>query len=264
MSDLPGKPKRWIAPLLLAASVVALWSFPKFWYAKRSSDRVYWYAERENIPGWTYTPIPVAKAAEAVLVGDRMVNGDFTAPDRTVLRVFSAKRYHEKANEIGLFMHTPDRCWIQAGWKLEPAEPEVVEVDLHGVRIPLERRIFVGGGQRELVYFAGLVSGEPLPYRLDHHLSVAKRFQVKERSDNTGAAVRASDRQYWNRLWDSFTNRRQLLGPKHFFRISTPILGEDLGAADQRLKSFLPAWLPPVDYATEENEWRTRREQPGS
>ena len=259
MADLSQPRRIWIVPLIFAASISILWSFPNFWYTKRTGDKVYWYAERESVAGWNYTNIPVAKAAEALLVGDRLVNGEF-AKDGEFVRVFSAKRYEEKANEIGLFMHTPDRCWTQGGWKLEPVKPEVITVELHGASLPVERRIFVAQGLRELVYFGGTVGGEPLPYRLDHHLSVARRFQVKERADNTGAAVRATDPHYWNRLWDSFTNRRELLGPKHFFRISTPIDG-DLAAADQRLRAFLPQWLEPVEYRDEVTEWRTAKVQ---
>ena len=244
----------WFVPVIFAAAISILWSFPNFWYTKRTSDQVYWYAERTEVSEWGYTEVPIAKAAEAALVGDRLVNGEFARGGKFV-RVFSAKRYEEKANEIGLFMHTPDRCWTQGGWKLEPVEPDVITVDLHGARIPVERRIFVAQGLRELVYFGGTVGGEALPYRLDHHLSVARRFQVKERADNTGAMVRATDTHYWDRLWDSFTNRRQLLGPKHFFRISTPIDG-NIAAADQRLREFLPQWLEPVAYSDEENSWR--------
>lgn len=189
-------------------------------------------------------------------MGDRIVNGEFETKDGRSIRVFSAKRYEEKANEIGLFMHTPDRCWTQIGWRVEESTPEAIEVEVHGLKLPVERRIFVHGGHRELVYFAGLVGGEPLPYRLDHHLAVAKKYQVKNlRGDAAGAGLRAVDSQFWARLWDSFTNRRELLGPKHFLRISTRVAG-DVAAADKRLQDFLPLWLAPSDYSKEKGDWQ--------
>jgi hypothetical protein len=250
-------PKRiWIVPLVLATIVAGLWAFPGYWYTHRTSDRVHWFHEKEDLPGWNYEAIPISKAAEAALVGDRLVNGEFHSQGGQAVRVFSAKRYEEKANEIGLFMHTPDRCWTQIGWRVESALPEIIEVEVHGARIPVERRVFVNRNHRELVYFAGLVGGEPLPYRLDHHLSVAKKYQVKNlRGDAAGAGLRAADSQFWSRLWDSFTNRRELLGPKHFLRVSTP-LGWDIAAADQRLREFLPQWLEPADYAAERLKWK--------
>jgi hypothetical protein len=248
--------KALVLPLALTAAVAGLWAFPRVWYTQRSSEQVHWFFERESVEGWTYRDEPVGKAAENVLVGDRMVNGEFISQDGRMVRVFSAKRYEEKANEIGLFMHTPDRCWTQIGWRVEENLPEMIEVMVHGVTLPVERRIFVHQNHRELVYFAGLVGGEPLPYRLDHHLSVAKRYQVRNlRGDGASAGLRASDSQFWSRLWDSFTNRRELLGPKHFVRISTP-LGADVAAADRRLREFLPQWLAPVDYSKERAEWQ--------
>jgi hypothetical protein len=248
--------KALVLPFALAAAIAALWLFPKFWYTKRASEQVHWFFENEAVAGWTFQDQPVGKAAEAVLVGDRMVNGEFVSPEGRMVRVFSAKRYEEKANEIGLFMHTPDRCWTQIGWRVEENAPEMIEVEVHGVRLPVERRIFVHQNHRELVYFTGLVGGEPLPYRLDHHLSVAKKYQVKNlRGDAAGAGLRAADSQFWSRLWDSFENRRELWGPKHFLRISTP-LGRDVAAADKRLQEFLPMWLAPVDYSKERAEWK--------
>lgn len=251
--------KIWLVPLLLASMVGALWAFPAYWYTARGSAEMHWFVESEQAAGWNYTAVPIAKSAEAALVGDRLVNGEFVRAGKAV-RVFSAKRYEEKANEIGLFMHTPDRCWTQIGWRVEPSEPEVLEIELHGVRIPVERRVFVLNKHRELVYFAGLVGGEPLPYRLDHHLSVAKRYQV-QRGERTGAVLRASDRQFWGRLWESFTNRRQLLGPKQFVRISTPVAG-DIAAADKLLQEFLPLWLAPADYSEERAQWKLSAKAP--
>lgn len=252
----PSRPIRiWLVPLVCAACVGVLWAFPRFWYTARSGSEVHWFAERQDVPGWKYSDTPIAKAAEAALVADRMINGEYLGPGGKAVRVFSAKRYLEKSNEIGLFMHTPDRCWVHIGWRLEPSQPEVLDVNLHGVRIQVERRIFVLNRHRELVYFAGLVGGEPLPYRLDHHLSVAKRYKSDEKTAAPEAMLRASNRHFWDRLWDSFVNRRQLLGAKHFLRISTPLAG-DPAAADKLLQEFLQLWLAPGDYSNERNEWK--------
>jgi hypothetical protein len=242
--------RKWLMPVLSTAAIVLLWVFPSLWYTQRSSEKGSWLAEQQQIDGWRYEAIPVAQAAESALVADRLVNGEFENPQGAKVRVFSAKRYQEKANEIGLFIHTPDRCWSQAGWKVEPADPQVVEVEVHGIRIPFERRIFTSPVQRELVYFAGMIGGQPLPYRLDHHLSIAMRQGQGKDVDGTGTTLRASDSRFWVRLWDSFLSRRQLLGAKHFLRISTPV-GADVAASDERLREFLPKWLKPTDYATE-------------
>jgi hypothetical protein len=132
---------------------------------------------------------------------------------------------------------------------------------VHGVKMTFERRVFVGGGQKELVYFGGLVGGQPLPYRLDHNLSVGMRFASTEavKGKSRGFLSRAVDQRLWGRVWDGFASRRQLLGPKQFIRLSTPLPGGDAGAADQLLRNFLESWLEPVDYESELAAWTARK-----
>ncbi|MCP5519041.1 MAG: exosortase-associated EpsI family protein [Verrucomicrobiales bacterium] len=245
----------------LAALVGLLWLFPSFWYtASDTQSRRVWLSSRTQIDGWTFGEEVVAESAERLLVADELFSGAFTnQTDRTVIRAFTAKRFTSNSRDIGLFVHTPDRCWTQGGWKLQAVEPTFVEATVHGVPMVFERRVFVSGGHRELVYFGGLVGGQPLPYRLDHNYSVALKYQV-ERSgsgrDGRGAGQRAFDPLFWGRIWDSFVARRALLGPKQFVRISTTLRGGDLGQADAALLAFLPLWLQPVDFEQELAAWR--------
>jgi hypothetical protein len=248
---MPSERKKiWVAPAALCIVLAVLWAFPKIWYTRKGEEQAIWFAERSDIEGWKYTSVPVDKAAERALVADRTVNGEFdrgAAP----IRVFSAKRYEEKANEIGLFVHTPDRCWTEGGWTVEPVAPDIVEVTVHGARMTMERRVFDFKGSKELVYFCGLVGGQPLPYRLDHNLSVGMRIARKDGKDAAMAATRASDTLFWNRLWKSFASRRALSGPKQFIRVSTPILNGDTKRADEILQQFIPLWLVPGNYSGE-------------
>jgi hypothetical protein len=240
-----------IVPIVLSVLVAALWSFPSVWYTKTGNDQPHWFGENTNISGWDYVPVPVSASAERTLVADRVVNGEFNRAGRDPIRVFSAKRFEEKVNEIGLFVHTPDRCWVESGWKIEPIAPDLRALELHGLKILVERRIFNFKEARELVYFFGLVGGAPLPYRLDHNLSVGVRSKLAQPDTSRTALVRVSDTHYWSRLWESFTSRRELFGPKQFIRISTPVHGEDLHEADQRLEKFLGEWLLQSDYQEE-------------
>ncbi|MFO1496822.1 MAG: hypothetical protein U1G07_00240 [Verrucomicrobiota bacterium] len=141
---------------------------------------------------------------------------------------------------------------------MEPLQPEFRALHLHGLPITFERRLFTAGAQRELVYFAGLVGGQPLPYRLDHNLSVGMKHALKLASDNSGSSLRASDRRFWRRVWDSFVARRPLAGPKQFIRVSTPVKDDDIGKADALLEDFLARWLQPVPYQTELAAWRQK------
>lgn len=243
-----------IVPTVLSALILLAWGFPGFWYRSDGVGPSHWLAEKSEVPGWGYRAIPVDESAEKVLVADRMVNGIFTNTTGSQIYVFSAKRFEEKANEIGLFIHTPDRCWVQIGWRVEPdAAPDFKEITLHGAKVRVERRIFDYRGRRELVYFFGLQNGAPLPYRLDHYLNAALRAGGNK---SERPQVQATDLHFWRRLWDSFKGRQEFLGPKQFIRISTGVTMDGESAADQQLERFLHQWLIPSDFAEEKKQWQ--------
>lgn len=247
-----------VSVCFLTALIVGLYFFPMVWYTGSApGEKAIWLAEKEDALGKTYKAIPVDAAAERVLVADRLVNGELSGTNGRSVRVFSAKRYNEKQNEIGLFVHTPDRCWTENGWRIEPTAPDYLEISVHGVMLKLERRIFLGGGARELVYFGGLVGGQPLPYRLDHNLSVGMKVALRSANATAGSKFRASDGLLWKRVWESFTSRRPLLGPKQFVRVSTQIQGDNVDEADALLRETLEQWLQPVDYRQELNQWNS-------
>jgi hypothetical protein len=236
----------WIVPAALAAVVLGLWLFPTLWFTAQAAHAKISFTENREIEGWSFEEIPISQAAERSLIADQIVNGEFRSSDGEAIRVFSAKRHTDNPNEIGLFVHTPDRCWVEGGWKLESASPDFIEVNLHGSLIKFERRIFQYGNNKELVYFGGLIDGEVLPYRLDHNLSIAARSVLKESRSASVQTPPTSKLHFWQRLWTSFSSRTKLSGPKHFFRISTPIRSESVEKADRRLVGFLQNWLIPT------------------
>jgi len=245
-----------VALILFSGVIGTLWAFPSFWYANRRTNADYaWFAEQTQIAGWEHRKVPIGKSAEAILVADRIVNGEFSQPDGRNVLVYSAKRYLEKENEIGLFSHTPDRCWTATGWKIDPAEPSFIKVPVDGIEILFERRIFVAGMQRQLVYFGALVGGKPLPYRIDQYLVASTKRKDGVRGDSEGTWQRLKQPRLWSWAWDSFINRTPLSGPQQFFRVSTPIRGSNVAEADDLLMQFLPQWLVRTEYASEFAAW---------
>src|SRR4051812_16828909 len=97
--------------------VGGFWAFPSFWYTKTGPGQFTWLSENTNIVDWSYTPTAVEKSQEAALDADKAVSGEFTKGSESV-QVFGAKRFSDDPNAIGLFVHTPDRCWVESGWKL--------------------------------------------------------------------------------------------------------------------------------------------------
>ncbi|HEY9175911.1 MAG TPA: hypothetical protein VI136_26825 [Verrucomicrobiae bacterium] len=264
-----------LAVLLFAVTVGVLWAFPAYWYRGAAKDAQFlWLSEQTNVAGWTFKDIPIGEAAEAVLVGDRSVNGEFSSGDAArVIRVFSIKRYLQKENEIGLFSHTPDRCWTGAGWKIELIKPESLECQIHGLAVRFERRLFVHEEMKELVYFGAIAGGKALPYRLDQYLTASLERTEKAKRDQETTLFRLRSGRMWGWTWDSFVHRTAFGGPQQFIRISTPVGGsvgflrsaapthDELRQADKRLQDFLPRWLLPVDYTQEYNEWKASKIQ---
>ena len=202
-----------LSSALLSGLVLILWIFPALWYSSSDlSQKRVWLSGQNDIDGWSFETMPVSKSAESVLVADQLISGEYSQGDRKV-RVFLAKRYVENNNDIGLFVHTPDRCWVQSGWRILPSEPNIVRIPVHGIILSLERRIFVSGQHHELAYFGGLLGGQSLPYRLDHNLGVALQISMNV----SGKEKRGSwipDALLFQRMWESFTSRLPLSGPK--------------------------------------------------
>lgn len=246
-----------------AIVILILWFFPRVWYTRTGdAGEFVWLVENSEASGWDFKNIPVGQAAESVLVADRILNGEFRATlSPVVVRVFSAKRYLNKENEIGLFSHTPDRCWTDAGWEIQPIAPEEIECSIQGLKVRFERRLFVHEAQKELVYFGALVGGKPLPYRLDQYLAAGLKRSSFAGGDAKGGWSRVKSTRVWGWMLDCFTQRTPLCGPQHFIRISTPATNENLAAADDVLRNFLTQWLSKTDYADEFARWRAQEEK---
>ena len=228
--------------LFMSLLVVVLWQLPRVWYTRTETKlgrpR---FTVIDPVEGWTFTEAPREEALEGILVADRVLNGEFHGLDAGLVRVFYASRSNPDENEQGLFIHTPDRCWTSAGWRLQSSAPDLTQIEIGGIALGFERRVFEAAGQMELVYFAGLIDGHPLPYRLDHNLSSAMKRALT--SVNREGTLWSSDARFWARVVQSFLARESLRGQKQFLRVSTPVQGGAVEVGDARLQTFLRAWL---------------------
>jgi len=224
--------------------VAGLCVFPEVWYKSNvTGGAIKMLTLRTNTSDWTFEALPVEKSAERVLVADEIISGVCSNGMGHEVYIFLASRHNPRRNEIGLFTHTPDRCWTEAGWVPEPVMPDHLQINLYGLDLTFERRVFRAGQLRVLVYFGGLADGQPIPFRLDHNISVGVRLITRGTIDRTGTLLRATDLHYWKRIWESFVSRKSITGTAQFIRVSTEIHSEDLTKSDELLKSFMEQCL---------------------
>lgn len=225
------------AGLLLLAGMI----FPRFWYNRRPGVIVAEPGLMPPVESWRFDPEPILKAAEKQLMADEVVNGICRNADGVSVRWLAVRNARSVPDATGLFVHTPDRCWTESGWRLEVLRPDHVKGTIDGKKWIWERRLFSRSGHRELVYFGGLVDGEPPLYRLDHNLSVAGGG--RELLDDTKTLSRMTDSHIWRRALDVFISRNAVRGRRLFLRASTQVFGEELANADKLLSEMLSRWM---------------------
>lgn len=244
----PARLLLWV--LVVGGGACGVLLFPRVWFTQSDPDvRAVWFRERTNAPGWTFGPLSVTESEERQLAADTLFMGAFSGSSGQGVVLFSACRFNENPHQLGLFVHTPDFCWSQVGWRMENGHKDVVAFELHGVPVSAERRVFLrSDGRRELVYFFGLVGGQPLRSRLNHNYAIALRSAVSPNGVSGAPSVAGFDPLIWRRLWDAFRERRQLLGPKQFVRVSTPVSANGDAAGDAFLQRALTELLEPVPF----------------
>jgi hypothetical protein len=120
-------------------------------------------------PGWTRTSRPIADTPEMkqkvdeLLSYDDGVFYDYTSGNLR-LSVYIAYWAPGKMSSRLVAGHTPDVCWVGAGW--ECTERQAVDgMSVNGRKLPeVETRAFVANATTEYVWFWHLIDGRPQSY----------------------------------------------------------------------------------------------------
>jgi len=180
---------------------------------------------------------------EAILATTNLVNGSFAGPGGRRVTVFAAEWTARDGQSMSVVQHTPDVCWVSGGWlPVRLGQPEQVEIEIAGRRLPFECRVFGGPGgfRKELVVWCTLVGGQVLaePDRwvteTDATVDRGERFVIAGRRMATGQFL------------DNVRNRRKASGEKRFVRLSAPVDGEWPEALEE-LRRFAPGWIAVSD-----------------
>ncbi len=155
--------------LLIAASGLILYGssqIPEARFTARVSDLL-----PPSPAGWSIKEKPIAESEELKQAVGELLNFDdgtfveYTSTDGDRISVYIAYWTPGKMSHRLVATHTPDVCWVGAGWKKE-AEAKVTGLNTtSGNEIPTgESRIFMANGAPEHVWFWHLVGDESKSY----------------------------------------------------------------------------------------------------
>ena len=106
----------------------------------------------EVFQGAKFTNIPISEAVQKHLQSEWTVNGLYLNSDNMNVKVFSSAQFtHEvlgTASEI--FQHTPDACWVGAGWERIESTPSSLEIRIDGLEMEFQRSVYQFGANQEV------------------------------------------------------------------------------------------------------------------
>jgi hypothetical protein len=195
-----------------------------------------------GMDGFRFVEDPISPAAQATLDTTNLFNGNFIAESELPegpqeFTTFAAQWDGSRRQSMSVVQHTPDICWVGAGWMPHDlGQPRRVDLDLHGISVPFECRVFEAPGQpqRQLVLWCTVVGGRIL----DEGNRWSGEDQGQSRDQQLWSARRLSLGQWFANV------RARRLGSldKQFLRISVGV-GEDWEQGLRELRRVAPLWL---------------------
>jgi len=210
-----------------------------FWSAPSTPTEFLRFTVNREPAQWKFIAEPVGDVAQGILATTNLFNGIFVGPKDQRIIVFAAHWLAESSEAMSVVQHTPDICWVGAGWKPSlVGQPERVQLTVGDRTVPFECRVFTppSGHGQELVVWCTLVGGA-LMQETDRW-SIEQSTEVESRTRFDWAARRVGANQFVK----NFLQRRRGIGEKQFVRFSTSMT-DGWEAALERLKSFAPQWL---------------------
>ncbi|MCW5558279.1 MAG: hypothetical protein KIT22_10670 [Verrucomicrobiae bacterium] len=199
----------------------------------------YRLAPREEVPGMRFTAEPVSETAAEILATTNLINGSFLGKGDQRITAFLGTWSAENSKELSVVSHTPDICWVGAGWTPVVAKhPDRIEIELDGVRLPFECRTFRAPGSlhEELTVWCTLVNGRVTGETGRFVVPVDPESRREERWAIQGRRLAGSH------FLDALKHRSAGRGDKQFVRFSTRLDG-DWQRSLGELQDFGRQWL---------------------
>ncbi|MBL9138390.1 MAG: exosortase-associated EpsI family protein [Verrucomicrobiales bacterium] len=222
---------------LFLAAVMGAWAW--FFVAPRPKDPGLKLSISRELAGWRFRSEPLSPAVQATLATPELFNGTFIAETGNEVTVFAANWVAGSARVMSVVEHTPDICWVGAGFvPVDLGQPTRVELSISGRPLPFECRAFRGprGGPPELVLWCTLVDGQVLPE--------GDRWEAEMNADlgSDDRRAQAGRRKALGHFLQNVSTRRAADGEKQFIRFSVAVT-TDWRDGLERLRSFGGRWL---------------------
>lgn len=107
---------------------------------------------------------PISPNEQGALATTNLISGTFTGTNSEEIRVFFADWSGSDGKSLSVVQHTPDLCWVKAGWQpVNLGQPEKMAIQFGTTNLDFECRAFEtpGGAVRQLVVWATLIGGKP-------------------------------------------------------------------------------------------------------
>ena len=124
----------------------------------------------EEVVGWYVEDLPLGETESYVSKATAMLNFDDALTrsyqrDNIHLNVYVAYWKPGKMPARLVQVHTPDNCWVQAGWQVKAYQKEI-QVGIKDLGLlPAEGRIYEKEGNEEYVYFWHIVENQVYTHR---------------------------------------------------------------------------------------------------
>lgn len=235
-------PRTSLPPFLLGATFLLATGAAWAWYnvSPKQFPVSYHFQPRVVVPGWTFVPEPVSEQAREILATTNLFNGNYTNAQGDRVTVFLGTWDANNPKQMSVVGHTPDVCWVGAGWKpVAGGHPDKLDIRFGTNTIPFEARTFLTPDKRsrELTAWCTLVSGQL--FEEDKKFELPD--QVKGGSVQERQALGARH-TLKSKLIKSITQRIPGTGAKQFARFSVSANGSSSTSLDL-VQSFGAQWL---------------------
>lgn len=198
----------------------------------------YSFSLNTNLNGFKFKSEPISEKAAKTLATTNLFNGTFYGPKGERITAFMGEWRAENSKEMSVVQHTPDVCWVGAGWMpVRSDHPSQITFDFEGTELPFEVRTFAApsGVHRELTVWCTLVNGQVY--------EEIRRFASPDlHQDPRGRRSAGSRRLAASYLLNAISRRTAGTGDKQFIRFSATLAG-DWQPVLHDLQAFAHQWL---------------------